>query len=110
MPRLLFAAAMALLASSLAAQPVHLVGPGGFAQIQAAINAAANGDVIVIQGGTYLPFTLTKDLTLTAAPGATVDVQPPISFTPVPMVLQPVTAAKIVGLRFRNTNLSPWFN
>jgi regulator of RNase E activity RraA len=63
-----------LFAGTLAAQTVHLVGPGGFATIQAAISAAANGDVVVIQSGSYTAFTLAKDLTLTAAPGAIVDI------------------------------------
>lgn len=93
----------------LAAQTVHLVGPGGFPQIQAAINAAANGDVIVIQSGVYQPFTLNKELTLTTAPGATADVQPPLTMPWLITILQPPTRATIVGLRFRNPTL-PWAN
>ena len=91
-------AAAILLTTSLGAQTVHVVGPGGFAQIHAAIQAATNGDVIVVQSGTYEPFTLTKDLTITAAPSATVAVVPPIVGI---TVLQPPTRAALVGLRFR---------
>ena len=87
-----------LLATSLAAQTVHQVGPGAFAQIQTAINAASNGDTLVVQSGTYQPFTLAKDLTITAAPGANVDV---VSTIPALTLLQPPTQARLVGLRFR---------
>lgn len=99
-PRALVAA---LFAGTLAAQTVHVVGPGGFATIQAAINAAANGDVVVIQSGSYVPFTLAKDLTLTAAPGAIVDILP-VPFGPGISVFQPPGLAKVVGIRFRTTS------
>lgn len=98
-PRLVLA--IALLATSLCAQTVHVVGPGGFAQIQQAINAASNGDVVVIQSGTYQSFTLSKDLTLTAAPGAVVDVAPWMIFAPCVTVFQPPALAKVTGIRFR---------
>ncbi len=97
--RILALTLVLLLAPSLAAQSVLLVGPGGFAQIQTAINAAANGDVIVVQSGTYQPFTLAKNLTITAAPGATVDVVSTISAL---TLLQPPHQARLVGLRFRS--------
>lgn len=109
MPSRSLHAAALLLTTTLGAQTVHVVGPGGFAQIQPAIAAAANGDVIVVQSGTYLPFTLAKDLTLTAAPGATVDVQPQFLLGPMLTVLQPPTRATIIGLRFRNPTV-PWSN
>lgn len=99
-----------VLTTALAAQTVHQVGAGGFATIQAAIAAAANGDVIVIQAGVHLPFTLNKDLTLTAAPGATVDVQPGFTLTPVLTIVQPPARAAIVGLRFRNPAFIWWAN
>lgn len=86
----------------LTAQTVLTVGPGGYAQIQTAINAASNGDVIVVQGGTYAPFVLAKDLTLLAAPGALVEVRqstPGLGTTD----LHPPTVAHLRGLHFRNT-------
>lgn len=86
----------------LTAQTVLTVGPGGYAQIQTAINAASNGDVIVVQGGSYAPFVLAKDLTLVAAPGALVEVRqstPGLGTTD----LHPPTLAHLRGLRFRNT-------
>src|SRR5262245_21664529 len=92
-----------LLASALPSQTVHLVGPGGFAQITQAIAAAANGDVVLIQSGAYTPFTLAKDLTLTAASGAVVEVMVPPFTVGGPTDLQPPTFAKIAGLRFRAT-------
>lgn len=90
------------LAAAVSAQAVHLVGPGGFAQIQQAINAATDGDVVVVQSGSYEPFTLTKSLLVTAGNGATVDIAPVLFGNGGPSVLQPATHAAVVGLRFRN--------
>ena len=101
MLRFALAPSFLLLEGALFAQAVLNVGPGGFAQIQTAINAAANGDVIVIQTGTYQPFTLTKDLTLTAAPGAAVEVLSPVSPFAGPTIVQPNSLATLTGLRFR---------
>lgn len=90
-----------LLASTIPTQTGHVVGPGGFAGIFQAINAAANGEVIVVHSGMYFTFTSNKDLTLTAAPGAVVDVrQAPWAATP-GAVFQPPTFAKVSGIRFR---------
>lgn len=50
----------------LAAQSVHLVGPGGFATIQAAVDAAAPDDIVHVQAGTYFSFTVTKSLRIRA--------------------------------------------
>ena len=33
---------------------IHLVGTGGFATIQEAVDAASNGDTIVVEAGTYV--------------------------------------------------------
>lgn len=59
------------------AQTVHQVGAGGFATIQAAVDAAAPGDVVQIDAGTYAGFTVDKPLTITAAPTAIVQVVAP---------------------------------
>ncbi|MBL8751671.1 MAG: hypothetical protein JNK15_00105 [Planctomycetes bacterium] len=91
---------VSMVSTALSAQAVHVVGPGGFAQIQAAIAAAANGDVVVVHGGTYEPFTLGKDLTITAAPGATVTVTAAFVGN---TLLQPPSRAELVGLQFRPT-------
>jgi len=53
-------------AGALAAQSVHLVGPGGFPTIQAAVDAAAADDVVHVQSGTYFSFTVTKSLRIRA--------------------------------------------
>ena len=62
--------ASALFASTLAvglvAQTVHLVGPGGYATIQQAVNAAAPDDIVHVQAGTYFSFTVQKSLRIRA--------------------------------------------
>lgn len=54
------------LTTGLAAQTVHLVGPGGFATIQQAVDAAAPDDIVHVQAGTYFSFTVTKSLRIRA--------------------------------------------
>lgn len=54
------------------AQSVLHVGPGGFAQIDAAITAAQDGDLIRIAPGTYTQFQATKSVRLQAEIPATV--------------------------------------
>ena len=90
----------ATLAGSGLAQVVHTVGPGGFPQIQNAIAAANPGDIVVVQAGSYLAFTLNKDLTVTAAPAATVDIVASNPLQSSVTLLQPPTMAKVAGLRF----------
>ncbi|HEX8641499.1 MAG TPA: calcium-binding protein [Allosphingosinicella sp.] len=60
--------------------PILIVGAGGFATIQLAVNAAAAGDTIVIQAGTYVEQVIVdqKDgLTIRADAGAVVTIQAP---------------------------------
>ena len=46
-------------------------GPGtNFTDLPPAIAAAAPGDVLLVRGGTYSPFTLSKGLTILGTPGA----------------------------------------
>ncbi|MDO8348772.1 MAG: hypothetical protein Q7T30_00945, partial [Planctomycetota bacterium] len=99
-----FAMVSLLSLGTLPAQTIHNVGPGGFAQIHTAIAAAAPGDVIVVQAGTYDPFTLNKGLTLTAAPGAVVNIAQPQVLGTVMTVFQIPAGqrAHVVGIRFRN--------
>ncbi|MEZ6037155.1 MAG: hypothetical protein R3F29_06720 [Planctomycetota bacterium] len=68
--------AMALPLAFASAQTVHLVGPGGFAQIGAAIAAAAPGDIVRVAAGTYAEFVCDKGVTIVAMPGAQVDIAP----------------------------------
>ncbi len=59
-------ALVSTLAVGLAAQTVHLVGPGGFPTIQQAVNAAAPDDIVHVQAGTYFSFTVNKSLRVRA--------------------------------------------
>jgi len=53
--------------SSTAAQTVRVV-PDAFPTIQAAVDAAAAGDVVLVRGGTHEPFRVDKALTLIGKP------------------------------------------
>jgi hypothetical protein len=66
------ALAVSLLAVAASAQATHTVGPGGFAQIDAALAVAAPGDVVLVQPGTYQPFTVTGPVTIRALVPGTV--------------------------------------
>ncbi len=56
-----------VLGAAVAAQTTHTVGAGGFATIAAALAAAAPGDVIVVQPGSYGPFQATFGVTIRGA-------------------------------------------
>ncbi|HMG47161.1 MAG TPA: hypothetical protein VK614_06845, partial [Allosphingosinicella sp.] len=59
---------------------ILLVGNGGFATIQAAVNAAHDGDTIMVASGTYVEQVVVNNidnLTIMAATGATVTIQAP---------------------------------
>jgi hypothetical protein len=53
-----------VIVSPLPAQTVHHVGAFGFATIQAAIQAASPGDVVLVDAGLHAAFTLDKGLTV----------------------------------------------
>ncbi len=83
---------LALLALSLdAAAGVLVVGPGGFPDIQAAVDAAQDGDLILVRPSTWPGFTIVnKSIDIYADPSATIKG---------PIVVQGVTAGKTVTLR-----------
>ncbi len=64
--------AVALLAVAARSQATHVVGPNGFAQINAALAVAAPGDVLVVDPGIYEPFAVTFGVTIRAATPGTV--------------------------------------
>lgn len=70
MPTLLRCVVSLSLAAGAAAQTVHLVGPGGFAQIDDALAVASPGDVVHVQGGAYGSFHGTVGVTIRGIGGA----------------------------------------
>ncbi len=87
------------------AQAVHLVGPGGFAQIGPAIAAATPGDIVRVAAGSYDEFTCAKGVTIAAVPGAQVDIVPSmLSVAPLATVFQVPAgqSARVRGLHFRS--------
>ncbi|MBL8755728.1 MAG: hypothetical protein JNK15_20700 [Planctomycetes bacterium] len=54
------------------AQTTHTVGPGGFAQIAAALAVAAPGDTILVHPGNYTGFTASVGVTIRAVTSGTV--------------------------------------
>ncbi|MBI4879903.1 MAG: hypothetical protein HY812_09635 [Planctomycetes bacterium] len=90
----------ALSATQLCEAKVWIVDAGGggdFTQIQAAIFAGADGDVILVQPGTYAPFTLSKGIIVRAAAGSfTVRSVAPSGTSPV--TISGVGAGKRAGI------------
>jgi hypothetical protein len=85
---------------------VLIVGPGGFATIQAAVDAAVDGDVVRIAPGIYNNFICTKGLTLLCDPPGTVRITrltsapSGTSFSMTPLVTPAAAAAALrPGLR-----------
>lgn len=89
-------AAMACLAPSARAQAVLVVdddGGGAFTTIQAAVDAAAPGDVVLVEGGSYPPFSI---LGKSVVVHASTDDRPVVSG---PVVVQNVGASDAVSIR-----------
>lgn len=72
---------LAAVANPLWAQAVHHVGVGAFPTIQGAVDAAAPGDVVLVDAGVYPSFHVGKPLTITASPSALVQVVSPSAVT-----------------------------
>jgi hypothetical protein len=72
-----FACALALAPAALA--NVTILGqPGSYATIQAAVNAAVDGDVLIVDAGTYAGFTIDgKGIAIVASPGSSICSQRP---------------------------------
>jgi hypothetical protein len=65
-----------LLAAAVPAQATHVVGPGGFGSIDAALAAAAPGDIVMVAPGTWPGFTATRAVTIRAGTPGTAFVGP----------------------------------
>ncbi|MFT4513094.1 MAG: hypothetical protein ACI89X_003511 [Planctomycetota bacterium] len=95
-PRWLVAITVSLLIGrSVDAQSVVRVGAGYYPTIQAAIQAAAPGGVVLIDAGIYEAFTVGKPLTITAQPSALVQI---LSLGTVSISLSPFEACNLAGL------------
>lgn len=77
------------------AQGVHRVGAGFHPTIQAAIDAAAPGDVVLVDAGVQPAFHVGKPLTITAMPSALVQV---VTQGAVTLTLQPHHRVHLAGL------------
>jgi hypothetical protein len=98
-----------LLLGNSAAQAVHTVGPTGHAEIADAIAAAAPGDLIVVEPGSYLPFAVPIGVRIVAPDGATVTTPPGGFGIPWEHDVHPPAGqqATIVGLEFRTNPVYP---
>ena len=96
-------ALLATLSVRASAQSVWIVGPTpgpdvAFVQIQDAVNAASDGDIILVRSGTYTEVTIDgKSLSIQAEPGAAVDIGAPFGFGSV--VIQNTAADQPVSVR-----------
>lgn len=91
-----------LAALPLTAQATHVVGAGGYAQIQDALAVAQVGDTVLVQSGTYLPFTMTAGVDIVAPNGA--NVMAPLQTgpaTPTTFLLPVGQSAGVHGLVFQ---------
>lgn len=90
-----FALALLLWPVAALAQVVHAVGPGGHATIQAAVDAAASGDIVLVAAGVYPTFVVGKSVTITAHPSALVQV---LTTAAIAIDLQPMDRVHLGGL------------
>ena len=83
---------------------VDATGSGDFTDLQPAVDAAADGDTILVRTGTYLGFAVSqKSLTVVAEPGAAVDVARSVR-------VRKLTAGQtvvVIGLRVRGKAQGP---
>ena len=77
------------------AQSVVRVGAAHYATIQAAINAAAPGDCVLVDAGIYEAFTVAKPLTISAQPSALVQI---LSLGAISINLAPFEICNLAGL------------
>jgi len=97
-----FALALAVGGATLSAQSTLNVGPGGFATIWDAVNAAAVGDEVVVAPGTYDAFWVQKGVTVRAQVPGTVMVNGGFQSLITAPANEPV---RLQGLQFRYFNL-----
>ena len=84
-----------ILASIASSQTTHLVGPGGFADLNQALAAATDGDVLLVQPGSYPTFLTTLGVTIRAIVPGTVTLLPGLGTI---FNLQPGKSAHVVGV------------
>jgi len=91
--------AFSLLTTVASAQNTYLVGPNGVPNIQIAADLAAPGDEIVIEPGTYQPFSFGKPLTVRAQQPGTVQILSTGLLMP-NVLATPTDQVRFVGLSF----------
>ncbi|MBK8978641.1 MAG: hypothetical protein IPM29_22315 [Planctomycetes bacterium] len=88
----------------LAAQSTHIVGPGGFAQIDPAIQSAQPGDTVLITAsGRFEHFTLDRGVTIRVDTGQVAYVSnafPPIPYGTTRITVPAGQTAELIGIRF----------
>lgn len=87
-----------VVAVGIPAQTIHLVGPGGLAQISSALAIASPGDVIHVQPGTYAAFTVTIGCTIRASGPGVVTVPGASAANPVTIAAPPGQVVHLAGL------------
>ena len=86
---------LAFAANAAPAQAILRVGPGFFPNIQAAVDAAAANDVVLVDAGVYPSFDVGKPLVITAQPSALVQI---VSAQELTFRLQPSGRLHLAGL------------
>jgi hypothetical protein len=84
-----------ILASIASPQTTHLVGPGGFADLNLALAAATDGDILLVQPGSYPTFLTTLGVTIRALVPGTVTLLPGLGTI---FNLQPGKSAHVLGV------------
>lgn len=96
----LWSCSFLVIAVGLPSQTVHLVGPGGFADVDAALAVAAPGDVVHVAPGQYPSFTVTIPVTIRALPYVSGPAPEIAGSPPVTIDVAAARSVRLVNFRF----------